>query len=298
MKISKRTFKIVLTLQIICAIIFGILIIRGPAPPKGIDPKTKKLTENYNPPDVIPISKMKIGLLQQQITKQFIGMKPGKLQERLPGVKTTIKSDHAVVALTFDACDGKGLSGYDKKLIDYLKQNNIPATLFLSGKWIDNNLVNLVELSSSKLFDIENHGLNHKPLSVQGKSKYKIKGTNNIAEVVSEIEENARKIFYYTKREPIFFRSGTATYDNVAVKIVERLGYEVVNFEIAAGDTRNNVSKKRIIKNVLSKVRPGAIILFHMNRPKGNTYEAIKEIVPKLRDRGYKFVKLRNYELV
>ena len=36
------------------------------------------------------------------------------------------------VALTFDACDGH----VDRRILDALEAGNIPATIFVSGKWL------------------------------------------------------------------------------------------------------------------------------------------------------------------
>jgi peptidoglycan/xylan/chitin deacetylase (PgdA/CDA1 family) len=59
--------------------------------------------------------------------------------ERVKRVKTKLNTDQKLIALTFDACGGPRGKGYDAKLIKYLKREKIPATLFISGKWIDAN---------------------------------------------------------------------------------------------------------------------------------------------------------------
>lgn len=58
---------------------------------------------------------------------------------KITGVLTRLATKDKVIALTFDACGGKGGSGYDRKLIDYLIKENIPATLFINARWIDAN---------------------------------------------------------------------------------------------------------------------------------------------------------------
>ncbi|MGH7229774.1 MAG: polysaccharide deacetylase family protein, partial [Nitrospiraceae bacterium] len=40
------------------------------------------------------------------------------------------------MALTFDLCPVREGSGYDQPLIDLLKEKRIPATFFLSGRWM------------------------------------------------------------------------------------------------------------------------------------------------------------------
>src|SRR4030042_140734 len=84
------------------------------------------------------------GLSQELQTKEriistFSGKAPQEWGEVVKGVKTRLNTDQKVLALTLDACGGPKGSRYDAKLIDFLTSEAIPATLFLSGKWIDAN---------------------------------------------------------------------------------------------------------------------------------------------------------------
>jgi len=233
--------------------------------------------------------------LKQHILSGFGKSIPSKWGEKITGVKSRLNTNEKVIALTFDACGGKNGSGYDKDLIDYLKTNQIKATLFLSGSWIDKNEEITKNLSEDPLFEIENHGLTHKPCSVNGKSAYNIAGTKDIGEVVDEIEKNAKKIEAITGKKALFYRSGTAYYDNVCVAITNELGYQVAGFSIAGdGGAKFSVSQ---IKKALLKAIPGSIYLFHMNQPRGKTFEGIKEVLPILKDQEYSFVKLSEISL-
>ncbi|CRK81965.1 polysaccharide deacetylase family protein [Neobacillus massiliamazoniensis] len=59
--------------------------------------------------------------------------------ENVTGVRTRLNTTDKVIALTFDACGGKNGNGYDVDLIDYLREQQIPATLFINSSWIDAN---------------------------------------------------------------------------------------------------------------------------------------------------------------
>lgn len=234
--------------------------------------------------------------LKQNIISQFGNKIPVEWGEMVGGVKTILNTNQKIIALTFDACGtSPRANGYDAKLINYLENEKISATLFLSGAWIDANMDISQKLGRNKLFDIENHGLSHKPCSVNGKSAYGIKGTNSVSEVVDEIEQNARKIESLTGRKPRYYRSGTAYYDEIGVQIAEALGYKVVNFSII-GDGGARFSKDRIKNTLLSATR-GAIIILHMNHPEGETSEGVMAAIPELIKRGFKFVKLSEYNL-
>jgi peptidoglycan/xylan/chitin deacetylase (PgdA/CDA1 family) len=233
--------------------------------------------------------------LRESIINKYSKSSPTIFSQWVNGVKVKIDTTEKIIAITLDACGGKNGNGYDKELIDFLRENKIPATLFMSGLWIDANRSIVEELAADPLFDIENHGLYHKPASVRGAKIYERKGTRNIKEFVDEIELNARKIEYVTGKKSLFYRSGTAYYDNVAVKITYDLGYIPMNFSIISGDAAGFTSE-RIKKKILSEAKSGAVIIAHMNRPGKNLYPALKKSLPQLKREGYRFVKLSSYK--
>ena len=67
----------------------------------------------------------------------------------------------------------------------------------------------------------------------------------DIKELVDEIELNARKIESITNKRPRYFRSGTAYYDEVAVKIANELKHEVIGFSIL-GDAELHLLHKKL----------------------------------------------------
>ncbi|MEB3102556.1 polysaccharide deacetylase family protein [Ferviditalea candida] len=233
--------------------------------------------------------------LKRDIVRQFQHEAPKQWGEYVPGVLTHLVSDKKVVALTFDACGGTNGNGYDRKLIDYLISQRIPATLFINSRWIDANLKTFLELAKNPLFEIENHGTEHRPLSINGKSAYGIPGTKNAGEVIDEVWVNSQKIKQLTGRTPKYFRSGTAYYDEVAVKIVKELGEQPVNFNVL-GDAGATFSKNQIVKQ-FSKAGPNSIIIFHMNHPEKQTADGVMAGVPRLLKEGYQFVRLEDYPL-
>lgn len=215
--------------------------------------------------------------------------------EDIPGVMTHFNTREPVLALTLDACGGKRGSGFDKKLITWLKKHNIPATLFLTGRWIDANKKPAQELASCSLFEIENHGMNHRPCSVSGRLAYGIPGTKNVSEVINEVQDGADTIKEIIDRKTRFFRSGTNYYDEIAIATIEKLGYNAVGYSIA-GDEGATLSKEAIIIKLL-KAKPGDIILCHMNHPESDTAEGLIEVIPILQERGFRFVTLKEYPL-
>jgi peptidoglycan/xylan/chitin deacetylase (PgdA/CDA1 family) len=232
---------------------------------------------------------------KEQIIGKFSGRVPHEWGEVVKGVKTRLNTDQKVLALTFDACGGPKGSGYDAKLIDFLTGEGIPATLFISGKWMDANPDIFRALTRNPLFEIENHGSKHRPCSATGRSAYGIKGTKSVEEIYDEIEWNALKILNLTGRRPKYYRPGAAYCDEICVEIANALGHEVVNFSVR-GDAGATYSKKQVEEALLHSA-PASIILMHMNHPKGGTAQGVSAVVPELRKRGFRFVKLSEFEL-
>lgn len=231
--------------------------------------------------------------LRQELINKYGGMIPLEWGERVAGVKTYINTREKIIALTFDACGGPHGIGYDEKLMDFLQQEQIPATLFINGRWIDANETIFRNLAENPLFEIENHGTLHKPLSISGNDAYGIEGTGSVAEAINEVLLNQNKIAELTGRKPIFFRSGTAFYDEVTVKIVEELGGKAVNYNVL-GDAGATYSREQV-KNALLQATPGSIVLLHMNQPESETAEGVIMAVPQLKKAGYRFVKLEEW---
>lgn len=211
--------------------------------------------------------------------------------ENVTGVVTKFHSDKKEIALTFDACGGSARSSqYDEGLINFLIQNHIPATLFINARWIDANPERFTQLASNPLFEIGNHGTAHRPLSVNGKSVYNISGTASDEEVLKEIGGNSEKIEKLTGKRPLFFRSGTAYYDEMAVKIAHDAGVEIGGFSVLA-DAGATFSASKVAQQI-KNAHSGDIIIAHMNHPESGTRDGVVEAITALRQEGFSFVRL------
>ncbi|MFD0695682.1 polysaccharide deacetylase family protein [Paenibacillus sp. GCM10027628] len=248
-------------------------------------------------PEAAQVSSGKLDAKAQKTTllNRYSPLSPSKWGEHVPGVLTHLQTKEKVIALTFDACGGKEGSGYDEKLIDYLVKAHIPATLFMNARWIDANPGTFAKLAADPLFEIENHGTEHRPLSVNGKAAYGIAGTKSVSGVIDEVKDNADKIEKLTGRRPLFYRSGTAYYDEVAVQIVQDLGFQAVNYNVL-GDAGATYNTQQVYQ-ALMKAHNGAIVLAHMNQPEKDTAEGVIKAVPELQKAGFRFVQLSAYPL-
>ncbi|WP_297751222.1 polysaccharide deacetylase family protein [uncultured Tessaracoccus sp.] len=233
------------------------------------------------------------GSTREVIVKQFQDRSPTLWSDgnhsALPGLVRRTESDSVV--LTLDACGGKHGSRVDDELLNYLRSERIPAVVFLNKRWIEANAEAFNRLAEdSDLFEIGNHGTRHVPLSVTGRSQYGIAGTRNAGEVFDEIMENHTFLTGELGTPPRYFRTGTAWYDDVAVKIVRALGEVPVGFDIN-GDAGATFTAEQVANSV-QQARAGSIILCHCNQPRGDTYEGLRIALPKLRASGLTFTTL------
>ena len=231
--------------------------------------------------------------LKGSIAARYAGVEPREWGERVPGVKTRLATREKVIALTFDACGSAKGMALDGRLVEFLEKEQVPATLFINGRWIGPNRAAFDRLAANPLFEIANHGLRHRPASVNGRSAYGIAGTKTVAELVDEIESNARDIAALTGRKPRFYRSGTAYYDEVAVRIAAELGEDVAGFSVL-GDAGATYSRDQVRRALLSAVS-GDIVILHMNHPESGTAAGVMDAVPELKRRGFRFVRLSDY---
>ncbi len=220
--------------------------------------------------------------------KEFAGRKPKKFDIFVPGVVSEGRRD---IALTFDACGGGRLgNGFDAKLIKLLERHEVPATLFLNGRWIDANPSIAAELAANPLFELANHGWEHRPLTVAGQSAYGIKGTAGPGEAYDEIMRGMEALAGVTGERSPYFRPGTAWCDDVAAELAARLGVLIVAFSIN-GDAGATAPKATVAAN-FGRAGDRSIVLAHFNRPEKATAEGLAKALPRLLDAGRGFATL------
>lgn len=227
---------------------------------------------------------------QAATVARYGGQRPTYWGFSAPGVirrfSTASANGKGAVCLTFDACGGR-ITRYDSTLIDTLRKYNVPATLFINRTWFTNNPSIYRSLLSDPLFEIENHGWRHIPMSVTGRSAYGIRGTANISEVWSEIATNYWYQADHFDHTPRFMRPGTAYSDDVASRAAVWMGQPLVGFTIN-GDAGATYPAATVATEV-AKARPGDIVISHFNRPGSGTAAGYARAIPAMLARGIKF---------
>lgn len=197
------------------------------------------------------------------------------------------------VALTLDACSGQ----FDAELLDLLTRERIPATLFVTRRWIRRNAAGVDFIKAhADLFQVEDHGANHVPAVIGPEREvYGIAGVPDLAHLRSEVGEGARAIEAAFGVTPHWYRGATAVYDPQAIEEIERMGYRIAGFSVNAD--AGATLPRAAIEQRLQGVRGGDVIIAHMNKPSSDTAEALAVGLRELKRQGYVFVRLDQAEL-
>lgn len=204
--------------------------------------------------------------------------------------RLTLANGEKSVALTLDACGGQ----FDRDLIDTLVELRVPATIFVTRKWIDRNPVGVGMLRAhADLFDLEDHGAEHVPAVVgAGKRVYGIAGEPDVAHLRGEVEGGARAIERAGAPRPRWYRGATAIYDQTAMGAIADAGYRIAGFSVNA-DAGASLPRREVVAR-MNRVKAGDIIIAHMNKPASQSAEAIRDVLPNLLAQGFRFVNLRD----
>src|SRR6185436_9240360 len=141
-------------------------------------------------------------------------------------VVTRLPTDEKVIALTFDACEQGKPVAFDRAVLDYLLDERIPFTVFVTGRFVESNLEDVKQLSRLDFVEIENHSFSH-PNHMEHLS---------LAKVRDQIVRAHATIEAATHRKPQFFRFPAGNYSAADLELVESLGYKVVHWTWATGD--------------------------------------------------------------
>jgi peptidoglycan/xylan/chitin deacetylase (PgdA/CDA1 family) len=183
------------------------------------------------------------------------------------------------IALTFDACPTSLPDEYDDRVIEILLREKVPATLFLSGRWVEKNQGKTKYLASQKDFEIAAHSYWHPHLLEK-----------DDARVIKEMKRTQTIIEKVTGKTPRYFRPPYGEVDERVAKLAKETGLITIQYDIASGDPDQNLSKERIVQRVLREAKGGSIIVFHMNKKGVHTAEVLPEIIKGLRDKGFTLV--------
>lgn len=191
------------------------------------------------------------------------------------------------VALTFDACMGKT----DRRILTSLIDNQVPATIFVTGRWLKRNRTALAEMRAHPdLFEIENHGARHIPAVDRQAKIYGIAAAGSPEAVQAEVEGGANAVRAAGGGNPKWFRGSTARYSKSAIAEIRKLGFRVAGYSVN-GDGGALLGAKATEKRIAA-ARDGDVVIAHINQPRHAAGEGVAKAIADLKAKGYAFVRL------
>lgn len=201
------------------------------------------------------------------------------------------------VALTFDAdmTAGQGARAaagerFDNPgLIAALRRLKVPATVFMTGRWAEEYPIQARSIGRDPLFEVANHSYSHYAFTDD------CHGLPTMApERMRADLERAYTVFREAGvPEPMpYFRFPGGCYDGRALRRLSTSGVTAVQWDVVSGDAFAT-DADAVAREVVEGVRPGSVVVMHCTRSAAPVTErAVRMIVPELRKRGFRFVKV------
>lgn len=203
-----------------------------------------------------------------------------------------------LVALTFDLCEqADDRTGYDRGVVNLLRERQVPATFFAGGKWLRSHAEQAMQLMADPLFELGNHGWTHGNLRVLKGQKMREQIVWTQAEYQILRDQLARRAqpsglaaaMAAIPRQPRVLRFPYGTCSAESLAAVNDLGLAAIQWDVVSGDAAPGLSPDALARRVVNAVQPGSIVVFHANGRGHGTAAALPRIVGDLRARGFGF---------
>lgn len=188
----------------------------------------------------------------------------------------SVETSEKQVALTFDI---DRVGGDLEVILDILNNNNVKATFFVTGKWLESNSEGLIKIVDQG-HSIGNHSNNHKHMDLLSlkECQEEILCVHNLVKEITGIKMN-------------LFRPPYGDFNNTIIHTAKEIGYETVNWNIDSMDWKDygigDIIKQTVANEELSN---GSIIVFRSGTK--YTSKALEEVIISLQEKGYELISL------
>lgn len=188
----------------------------------------------------------------------------------------SVQREETLVALTFNCAWEKNDI---PQLLDLLEKENIKATFFLVGQWVERYPDSVRQIAAAG-HEIGNHSYSH--VDFVGEEE-------NI--ILQQMDKTDALIRDLTGTAPGLARVPSGSYDSRVIRLLRRQGYEVIQWDVDSVDWQKPPADE-MTRKVVENVQNGSIVLFHSGAD--TTMEALPDVIAGLREKGYRFTTVGN----
>jgi peptidoglycan/xylan/chitin deacetylase (PgdA/CDA1 family) len=178
-------------------------------------------------------------------------------------------TDHKVY-LTFDDGPTPEITEW---VLEQLDLHNAKATFFCIGKNIE-AYPSLFEKLINKKHTVGNHTFNH----LNGWETTTDDYTANVSLCENSIEKYKNEI---SNSDSKIFRPPYGKIKPTQARNLKSQGYQIIMWDVLSADFDQTITEERCLKNVVSNIKPGSIIVFHDS---AKAFKNLKYALPKVLD--------------
>lgn len=202
------------------------------------------------------------------------------------------------IALTFDSnmtdamlrrLDTGQVDSYaNTAVVDVLQARHVPATFFLSGKWVERYPDLTRRIAADPDFELASHSYAHEGFTARC---YTL-GALPPEAMAADVERSFAVLAPFGGRQTRYFRFPGGCYDATALRAIAPAHATVIQYDVVGGDPFSD-DAAGITARVLAGAHDGAIVVLHVTKANApRTADALPGIVDGLTARGYRLVTL------
>lgn len=159
----------------------------------------------------------------------------------------------------------------------------------MTGRWAEEYPDQAKAIGTDPNFEIANHSYSHHAFKSPCYGLPALDGAEARADVDRAFEAFRKAGAVNTVP---YFRFPGGCYDDQALRVLSTAKVTAVQWDVVSGDAFAK-DPDAVAEQVLAGVKPGSVVVMHCTRSAAPvTEEAVRKIVPELRKRGYRFVKV------
>jgi len=176
--------------------------------------------------------------------------------------------------------------------VDTLRRLGVKATFFPSGKWLIDHKERAEQLIADPLFEVGSHSWTHRNFRL-------LEPSGAAADLALDLKADAAirralnaKACYRpaaAAAHTALFRFPFGTCNAGTLAAVNDAGLLAIQWNVVSGDPSKTIRAEAMRQDIVSRVKPGSIVVMHANGRGFHTAAALPLVIAGLRKRGFEF---------